>query len=210
MESMFLILTLGILAVLMSLAMTPIVRDGIGRFFLDLPDGGRKAHTTPVPRVGGIAIVLAYVATFAIAFSLPFSYTFVLHKALPHILALTLVGTVVFLTGVLDDLVGLTAWQKLIGIGGASVLAYFAGIQRTVPVRINKHRPILQAIFTAILYAVAVDVFKLRSADGHELEVPEVYIAYIRTALHGSISRIRRRSGPTVLLYFTDTIYSGC
>lgn len=130
---MFLILTLGILAVLMSLALTPIVRDGIGRFFLDLPDGGRKAHTKPVPRVGGIAIVLAYVATFAIAFSLPFSYTFVLHKALPNILALTLVGTVVFLTGVVDDLVGLTAWQKLIGLGGASVLAYFAGIHVDIP-----------------------------------------------------------------------------
>lgn len=125
---MFLIFTLGALSVLMALLVTPIVRDGIGRFFLDHPDGCRKAHSAPVPRVGGIAIVLAYVATFAIAFSLPFSYTFVLHKALPNILALTLVGSVVFLTGVVDDLVGLTAWQKLIGIGGASVLAYFAGI----------------------------------------------------------------------------------
>jgi UDP-GlcNAc:undecaprenyl-phosphate GlcNAc-1-phosphate transferase len=125
---MFLIITLGALAVLMALALTPIVRDSIGRFFLDLPDGGRKVHTTPVPRVGGIAIVVAYLATFAIAFSLPFSYTYVLHKALPNILALTLVGSVVFLTGVVDDLFGLTAWQKLIGIGGASVLAYFAGI----------------------------------------------------------------------------------
>src|SRR5580693_6103294 len=125
---MFLILTLGALAVLMALALTPIVRDNIGRFFLDRPDGGRKAHTTAVPRVGGIAIVLAYVSTFGIAFTLQFSYAVVLHKALPHILALTLVGLVVFLTGVVDDLVGLTAWQKLIGIGGAAVLAYFAGI----------------------------------------------------------------------------------
>ncbi len=126
---MFLILTLGALSVLMALVLTPIVRDGIGRFFLDHPDGGRKSHAKPVPRVGGIAIVLAYVATFAIAFTLPFSYTYVLHKALPNILALTLVGSIVFLTGVVDDLVGLTAWQKLIGIGGAGALAYFAGIR---------------------------------------------------------------------------------
>lgn len=130
---MFLILILGIIAVLMSLVMTPIVRDGIGRFFLDLPDGGRKAHKTPVPRVGGIAIVVAYVATFAIAFSLPFSYAFALHKALPNILALTLVGLVVFLTGVVDDLVSLSAWQKLVGLAGASVLAYFAGIHVDIP-----------------------------------------------------------------------------
>ena len=130
---MFLILTLGALAVLMALALTPIVRDNIGRFFLDLPDGGRKAHTAAVPRVGGIAIVLAYLATFAIAFSLPFRYTYVLHRALPDILALTLVASMVFLTGVVDDLVGLTAWQKLIGIGGASVLAFFAGIHVDIP-----------------------------------------------------------------------------
>src|SRR5580700_2611221 len=130
---MFLILTLGALAVLMALALTPIVRDNIGRFFLDLPDGGRKAHTAAVPRVGGIAIVLAYLATFAIAFSLPFRYTYVLHRALPDILALTLVASMVFLTGVEDDLVGLTAWQKLIGIGGARVLAFFAGIHVDIP-----------------------------------------------------------------------------
>jgi UDP-GlcNAc:undecaprenyl-phosphate GlcNAc-1-phosphate transferase len=114
----------------MTLILTPIVRDGVGRFgFLDHPDGVRKKHATAIPRVGGIAIVLAYVGTFGIAFLLPFSYTFVMRRALPSILQLALVASVVFLTGVLDDLVGLSAWQKLLGIGGASVLAYFAGIR---------------------------------------------------------------------------------
>lgn len=127
---MFLILTLGALSFLLALILTPIVRDGIGKFgFLDHPDGVRKKHATPVPRVGGIAIVVAYVATFAVAFILPFSYTFILRRALPSILQLSMVALVVFLTGVLDDLVGLSAWQKLIGLGGASVLAYFAGIR---------------------------------------------------------------------------------
>jgi UDP-GlcNAc:undecaprenyl-phosphate GlcNAc-1-phosphate transferase len=96
--------------------------------FLDHPDGVRKKHATPIPRVGGIAIVLSYLITFVIALALPFTYTDHLHRALPDILPLTLVGSVVFLTGVLDDLIGLAAWQKLMGILGASVLAYFAGI----------------------------------------------------------------------------------
>jgi UDP-GlcNAc:undecaprenyl-phosphate GlcNAc-1-phosphate transferase len=127
---LFLILTLGALSLALALILTPLVRDSIGGLgFLDHPDGVRKKHASPVPRVGGIAIVIAYVATFAIALALPFTYTFVLHKALGNILALTLVGSIVFLTGVLDDLIGLSAWQKLIGIGGASVLAYFAGIR---------------------------------------------------------------------------------
>lgn len=126
---MFLILTLGILAVVLALVLTPLVRDYVGKWgFLDHPDGIRKKHATPVPRVGGIAIVLSYIVTFAIALALPFTYTLHLHRALPDILPLTLVGSVVFMTGVLDDLVGLAAWQKLIGILCASVLAYFAGI----------------------------------------------------------------------------------
>jgi UDP-GlcNAc:undecaprenyl-phosphate/decaprenyl-phosphate GlcNAc-1-phosphate transferase len=127
---MFLILTMGALSVLLALILTPLIRDRIGKFgFLDHPDGVRKKHATAVPRVGGIAIVLAYVATFAIALALPFSYTYVLHRAVPHILHLVLAGSVVFATGVLDDRLRLSAWKKLIGITGAAVLAYAAGIR---------------------------------------------------------------------------------
>src|ERR1700691_120937 len=127
---MFLILTLGALSVLPALILTPVVRDRIGKFgFLDHPDGVRKKHAAAVPRVGGIAIVLAYISTFAIAFALPFTYTYVLHRALPHILHLVLAGSVVFATGVLDDPLRLGAWKKLIGIGAAAVLAYAAGIR---------------------------------------------------------------------------------
>jgi len=127
---LFLILTLGILSVVLSLIATPLVRDSIGKIrFLDQPDGVRKKHLKPIPRVGGIAIVLAYVSTFAIALALPFSYTSVLYRALPNILELSLVAGVVFMTGVLDDMIGLSARQKLIGIGGAAILAYAVGIR---------------------------------------------------------------------------------
>jgi UDP-GlcNAc:undecaprenyl-phosphate GlcNAc-1-phosphate transferase len=127
---MFLILTLGALSVLLALILTPIVRDRLGKSgFLDHPDGVRKKHATAVPRVGGIAIALAYVATFAIAFALPFSYSHVLRRALPNILHLALAGSVIFLTGVLDDRLRLSAWKKLTGIACAAGLAYAAGIR---------------------------------------------------------------------------------
>jgi UDP-GlcNAc:undecaprenyl-phosphate GlcNAc-1-phosphate transferase len=125
---MFLILTLGAVSIVLALLVTPLVRDLLGKRFLDHPDGIRKKHAAPVPRVGGIAIVVSYVITFAIALALPFTYTQHLHHALPNIVPLTLVASVVFFTGVLDDLIGLGAWQKLLGILGASVLAYFSGI----------------------------------------------------------------------------------
>jgi UDP-GlcNAc:undecaprenyl-phosphate/decaprenyl-phosphate GlcNAc-1-phosphate transferase len=127
---LFLILTLGVISIILALILTPLVRDCIGKFgFLDHPDGDRKVHATALPRVGGIAIVISYIATFGIALALPFTYTYVLRNALPNIVQLSLVAGVVFFTGVLDDLVGLNAWQKLIGIGSAAVLAFFAGIR---------------------------------------------------------------------------------
>jgi UDP-GlcNAc:undecaprenyl-phosphate GlcNAc-1-phosphate transferase len=127
---LFLIFTLGGISLILALILTPVVRDFLGKFgFLDHPDGGRKQHATAVPRVGGIAIVMSYAVTFAIAFALPFSYTYILHRALPDILRLSTVGAVVFLTGVVDDLIGLKAKQKLLGIVGASMLAYWAGIR---------------------------------------------------------------------------------
>jgi UDP-GlcNAc:undecaprenyl-phosphate GlcNAc-1-phosphate transferase len=129
----FLILTLGALSVVLALFITPLVRDFLGKRFLDHPDGIRKKHAAPVPRVGGIAILISYVITFAIALALPFTYTQHLHHELPNIVPLALVASVVFFTGVLDDLVGLPAWQKLIGIVGASVLAYFSGIHVDIP-----------------------------------------------------------------------------
>ncbi len=127
---MYLIFTLGAVSLLLSFLLTPIIRDRIGALgFLDHPDGGRKKHAGPVPRVGGIAIALSYAGTFAIALLLPFSYAQILHGALPDIWKLSLVGSVVFLTGVLDDLVGLNAWKKLLGILSGAVLAYCSGIR---------------------------------------------------------------------------------
>jgi UDP-GlcNAc:undecaprenyl-phosphate/decaprenyl-phosphate GlcNAc-1-phosphate transferase len=127
---LYLILTLGFISVVLALIITPLIRDTIGRVaFLDKPDGVRKHHLTPTPRVGGIAIVIAYVTTFAIALKLPYNYADFLHNGLPTILRLTMVAAIVFLTGVLDDLVSLSARQKLIGIFGASALAYVVGIR---------------------------------------------------------------------------------
>lgn len=127
---MYLMIVLAATSFLLSLVLTPVFRDYIGhRGFLDHPDGIRKKHSGPVPRIGGLVIALTYAATFGLAFVLPFSYTHVLREALPGILKLSMVAAVVFLTGVLDDIFGLNAWKKLSGIGVGGVLAYWAGIR---------------------------------------------------------------------------------
>src|ERR1043165_9996847 len=113
---MYLILGLGLTAFVMSLILTPLVRSCFGRLgVVDRPDGGRKRHNGPIPRVGGIAIAIAYVAAFAIMLQLPFNYGAEVSKSLPHIWKLFWAAGLVFATGLFDDLVGYFPWQKLAG-----------------------------------------------------------------------------------------------
>ena len=147
---MVLIIILGAVSLLLSLLLTPIIRDRLGAIgFLDHPDGLRKKHSGPVPRVGGVSIALAYVGAFGVVFLLP-SLGRILNPAAPEIWKLGAVASLVLVTGIVDDFRGLNAWQKLLGIGSAAVLAYFAGI------RVDLHQfPALSA-YPWIGFAVTV------------------------------------------------------
>jgi UDP-GlcNAc:undecaprenyl-phosphate GlcNAc-1-phosphate transferase len=55
------------LALIFSRILTPLVRMlGISLGAMDIPLE-RKVHTTPIPRIGGVAIFLAFVATMVLA-----------------------------------------------------------------------------------------------------------------------------------------------
>src|SRR5258708_6369419 len=57
---------IGCFAFAISLLLTPLVRDMVRRWGLvDRPDAVRKLHKTPVPRLGGIAIMISYAAAIA-------------------------------------------------------------------------------------------------------------------------------------------------
>jgi UDP-GlcNAc:undecaprenyl-phosphate GlcNAc-1-phosphate transferase len=108
------------------LILTPIFRDIFRSYgVVDQPDRKRKVHAHPIPRIGGIPIALAY------AFSL---YSFS-DQATPLTeyrslaLRLTPAALLVLATGLIDDLLGLKPWQKLIGQVGAAGLAYWAGVR---------------------------------------------------------------------------------
>lgn len=127
---MYLIFGLGFTAFVLSLVLTPFIRDGLGRLgFVDRPDGTRKRHRGPIPRVGGISIALAYVLSFAVMLQLPFSYGGEVSMALPNNWRLFWAAGLVFATGLFDDLVGYFPWQKLAGQLWAALMAYFAGVQ---------------------------------------------------------------------------------
>jgi UDP-GlcNAc:undecaprenyl-phosphate GlcNAc-1-phosphate transferase len=113
---------LGLRAFAFSLILTPIIRD-IFRVFelVDQPDSSRKTHAFPVPRVGGIAVLISYLLAsyFTPALRADSSLSLVA-RLLPAIL-------IIFTTGLIDDFVNLKPWQKLVAETVAAALAYWAG-----------------------------------------------------------------------------------
>jgi UDP-GlcNAc:undecaprenyl-phosphate/decaprenyl-phosphate GlcNAc-1-phosphate transferase len=126
---LYVLLCLGLFGFLAALNVTPLVRDLAVRFgIVDHPDNRRKLHRQPIPRVGGIAILISYLLAFA---ATAFGFLDV-HSVLPRgSMAFGLLGAVVivFFIGLLDDLIDLKPWQKLGGQVLAALAAYASGVQ---------------------------------------------------------------------------------
>lgn len=96
---------------------------------LDHPDLGRKMHVEPVPRVGGVPILIAVVLAFSVLGLSPLAGHQTVRQAIPIAVRFGPAVLVVFATGLIDDLIGLKPWQKLAGQGAAAVLAAWAGLR---------------------------------------------------------------------------------
>lgn len=125
-----------------ALALTPVARRIAWRVgSVDQP-GGRRINRTPLPRMGGIAVF------FAILVGLAFEQVGTKIFGWPQLLAstermgtqldypkLALAMTLMFLTGLLDDLYSLSPKQKLLGQLVAASIAVWAGL--TIDVVVN-------------------------------------------------------------------------
>jgi UDP-GlcNAc:undecaprenyl-phosphate/decaprenyl-phosphate GlcNAc-1-phosphate transferase len=126
---MSLILFLGFAAFLLSLVLTPLIRDFfLRRNIVDKPDRCRKLHEKAIPRLGGIAVGLAYAGAFLIVMLLPIRSE-VLEVSLPGVWRLCAAACLVFLTGIVDDIVGLDPRWKMAEQLLAAGMAYMAGVQ---------------------------------------------------------------------------------
>ncbi|PWU09318.1 MAG: hypothetical protein C5B51_06440 [Terriglobia bacterium] len=129
-DDVFILLSLGVFAFLSSLILTPVIRDWFLRFgIVDHPDANRKIHTSPVPRVGGLAILLSYLIAYpATAFGF-LSVSSLIPQDMRLAAGMGAAVLIVFLTGFLDDVFGLKPWQKLLAQVAASGIAYWGGVQ---------------------------------------------------------------------------------
>src|ERR1035438_5090056 len=126
---MYSLLFLGIVSCVLSLLLTPIVRNASLRLGLvDQPDQARKFHVAPVPRLGGVAIFLAVILSYALLLAVRLSSGTIVWEGLPLLVRLTPALAVIFGTGLVDDVVSVRPWMKLTAEVVAAALAWLGGI----------------------------------------------------------------------------------
>lgn len=105
-----------ITALFAALLMIPFLqRWALKRGEVDVPDA-RKVHDGAIPRLGGIAIFLSFL------------FSLLVHGEMtPAVRGILAGGLVVFITGLVDDLGGLSPRRKFLGEIGACLLAVVVG-----------------------------------------------------------------------------------
>ncbi|HEY3238690.1 MAG TPA: MraY family glycosyltransferase [Acidimicrobiia bacterium] len=135
----------------LSLLFTPLaLRLALRGRFLDHPTG-HKGHTSPVPYLGGLAIVLSFALVVAIAASLrPPS------SRLDELVAILVVGVILSFVGFLDDLKNLSPWVRLaIEVAGALVVWRTGAGLELFP------HDALDAVFTVVWVVGITNAFNL-------------------------------------------------
>lgn len=121
------LLWLGFRAFIISLVLTPICRDVFRSYgVVDQPDGTRKVHRYPIPRVGGLAIAISYLVAYVLVRPEDGSP---LAQQISLVWRLLPGAALAFGIGLLDDLFDLRAWIKLLGQLGAAGLACLGGVR---------------------------------------------------------------------------------
>lgn len=121
---------LAVTALILCLIITPLVRRlAVQMGIVDRPDFDRKLHRVPVARIGGVAVALSYVSAFGILLLLPLGATTLVSDNLHVVVQVLPAAVIIFVTGLLDDILTLSARSKLGAQAVAAVLAYWCGVR---------------------------------------------------------------------------------
>ena len=102
---MYSLFILGIISFFCSLILTPLCRNAFRRLGLvDRPDGHRKLHQDPIPRLGGVPIVAAYLAAYGLLLLFPLNAGHLIARNLHQAVALLPAAALIFAVGLADDL----------------------------------------------------------------------------------------------------------
>lgn len=105
-----------LIALCASFILTPIIRNAARRIdFVDTPSEERQIHTVPIPRVGGIAMVIAFFLALVPLYFLDGTITQTLHGSREQLLRFVVPCLAVFVLGLADDIYRLRPRTKFIG-----------------------------------------------------------------------------------------------
>jgi UDP-GlcNAc:undecaprenyl-phosphate/decaprenyl-phosphate GlcNAc-1-phosphate transferase len=123
-------LTLFTLSFIISLLVTPLVRrKAIAWGAIAIPDNGRHIHPHPTPRLGGLAIYIAFVVTLLCVPFLGNMVSEIFRANIAKLTALLLPATLILCFGIYDDFRGARAPVKLVFQAIAAVMVYFSGLR---------------------------------------------------------------------------------
>lgn len=151
---------LFIIATCSTLVITPLIRRLCERFrLLDVPEDGRRVHTSAIPRLGGVAIYLSVMLALSSLFLVSNLVTESLAYYNPVFFKVLIPSTLVLLLGVYDDLRGTNAIVKFIGLGLIASLFYAMGGRieaLAVPFVGIVHFPAVLSFVLTVFWLVAI------------------------------------------------------
>ncbi|AKU17518.1 glycosyltransferase family 4 protein [Luteipulveratus mongoliensis] len=121
----------AVIAAVFTFVATPVARWVAVRFGAVTPVRGRDVHSVPIPRLGGIAMLVGFTVAILVAIQLPYLSTLP-HRPLAGVLA---GATLMCLLGAIDDFRELDALTKFAGQLIAAGVMAFSGVQLiTLPI----------------------------------------------------------------------------
>ena len=120
------LIALGV-ALVVSFASTPIVKAFAQKVnAMDVPKDDRRVHDHPIPRMGGLAILIGFLLSVVLFVDIT-----------KQIRGVILGAIVISVCGIVDDIMPLKAWIKLIVQTAAAILAVAHGIRFDIVSNLN-------------------------------------------------------------------------
>lgn len=154
------VICLASIAFAIAFIATPVVsRFLVTRNLTDRPDGCRKLHARAVPRLGGIAVFVAFALTLLVGMG---AYQLVVPAANPTLIVrIAPALLVIFAVGVVDDLSPLSARHKLLLQTVAASLAVGMGIRFGANTVASKAMTLVECFLTILWLVLCTNAFNL-------------------------------------------------
>jgi UDP-GlcNAc:undecaprenyl-phosphate GlcNAc-1-phosphate transferase len=119
-----------LIAVLISLLSTRRVMNwALRKGWVDKPDSCRKLHAVPIPRIGGVAIYISLVISLGCLYFLPTIIATQFRLQLLSTIKLLVLGGMMLLVGLWDDLKNLKPWTKFAAQIVVAIIAWSLGFR---------------------------------------------------------------------------------